>query len=447
MQSATMQLIQNSYMAAAAANLQHRPHAIGINRRLSLPDLITTPLTQDECQNVYDIASGTCNVPESNKRAMGGHGNNHYENEKNRDKDISTGRNATTPICITCSEGGTGYNTSGCVCSVFAARDSGIFEASASASHSSNASCNHHCSSCDVSSAALCHLHLQSQTQAVQQHLMNTAISENNSHSTDANVDGIGKRGSFSHHTYSTLTCEPEAEPANIRPQSRLNWNMQLANVSCDTSITGSRDSEVENEIHLRQVPVLKCLPSERLKQHSAATAKRVGSNFTAKTTNDFAGLTIDTELTSRPAFQSQQTPLSQQMSGGAESGMNDRRGFKMSPSSIIMSPGAASGGSDSKTTNENLRMTATATGAHMQIQKTERRDQRDSNSSASSHSSATNTNEGTAGNSRQSNQVQSSKREESPNISSARRSMRERKSSPSTAKNQSGYISAPQNH
>ena len=176
-------------------------------------------------------------------------------------------------------------------------RDSGIFDAG----HSSNAS-NPNCSSSDVSSP------LSSSTQPQFQ---------------------VSGAACLKYHPQMAF-----GEPANILPQSKLNF---LALKGSADVVT---DSEMENELNLRSVPVLKCLPSERLKQQEKHSKR--AQNLTCSRHNDFSGLTIESDLNSRANFQ-HPPPLfdrPKMQVGSPDSAKMDRKGF-MVPLSVgsLVSP------------------------------------------------------------------------------------------------------------
>ena len=180
MKSTTIHLIQNSYIAAG---FQKR----SLTRRLSLPDIASLKKDMNSCITHYDVINPQTTNPQTNAGVTGGVGQS-YEPR-------------TTPLSSDGGGGGGGLFT----------RDSGIFDAS----HSSNAS-NHNCSSSDVSSP-LSHNTIQSN---LQPHQLTTQTSLGGAVQSGTAAAASEKRRSFSHHTYSSLS----AEPANIQPQSRLNF-------------------------------------------------------------------------------------------------------------------------------------------------------------------------------------------------------------------------------
>ncbi|XP_075254048.1 uncharacterized protein LOC142345689 isoform X2 [Convolutriloba macropyga] len=180
MKSTTIHLIQNSYIAAG---FQKR----SLTRRLSLPDIASLKKDMNSCITHYDVINPQTTNQQTNAGVTGGVGQS-YEPR-------------TTPLSSDGGGGGGGLFT----------RDSGIFDAS----HSSNAS-NHNCSSSDVSSP-LSHNTIQSN---LQPHQLTTQTSLGGAGQSGTAAAASEKRRSFSHHTYSSLS----AEPANIQPQSRLNF-------------------------------------------------------------------------------------------------------------------------------------------------------------------------------------------------------------------------------
>ena len=145
------------------------------------------------------------------------------------------------------------------------ARDSGIFDAS----QSSNAS-NHNCSSSDVSSplgscTAQYFCLAANEKGRRSMHRSNQTI-----HATTGDSFSVQSAHQFSYHTSA-------ASKSNV-------------------SVT---DSEVENELNLKSVPVLKCLPSERLRtQEKSNSVAGKSRSFTPRssTQNDFCNFSLETE-------------------------------------------------------------------------------------------------------------------------------------------------------
>ena len=144
------------------------------------------------------------------------------------------------------------------------ARDSGIFDASQSSTAS-----NHNCSSSDVSSP------LGSSWQ-----YFSLAASE--------------KRPRSMHRSNQTI----HADSFNVQSPHHFSYHNNAS--KSNMSVT---DSEVENELNLKNVPVLKCLPSERLRNEEK-NAKPRSCTPRSSTQNDFCNFSLEMETSAGNVYQ-----------------------------------------------------------------------------------------------------------------------------------------------